>query len=170
MKKLLSVLLSAMLLLALAACGKQPATTVTSSELAPVAGVDPTVSIDDATAAVGETFTVAVRVEKNPGIISMKLALQYDNTRLELVETARQDFAGVTYGPTEKVPFIFNWIDAIHPDNTTNGVLTTLTFRVKEGAPTGATPLTLTYDPEDVFNAAWEGVVFAVRNGSVTIG
>lgn len=170
MKKLLSILLVLVMLLTLTACGKQPTTTATSSDLAPVAGVDPTVSVDSATTASGETFTVAVRVEKNPGIISIKLALQYDTALLELVDATEQDFAGVTYGPTEKVPFIVNWIDAVHPDNTTNGVLATLTFRVKEGAAAGATPLTLTYDPEDVFNAAWEGVTFAVSNGSVTIG
>ena len=170
MKKLLSLLLVAVFVLSLTVCGlgtvaaARPTTTTRSS------GPEfPIFSVDRAAAMAGDTFTVPVRVEANPGIVSLKLALEYDADVLELVESAEQDFAGVSYGPTEKVPFIINWVDTIHPDNRTNGIITNLTFRVKEGTPVGHHLLSLSYDPEDVYNAAWDGVAFATQDAYVSV-
>ena len=88
---------------------------------------------------------------------------------LELVAVAEQDFASVVFSPLTSNPVIINWVDAIHPDNTTNGVVALLTFRVKEGAPIGVTDITLSYDPEDVYDANYDNVGFRVENGGVEV-
>ncbi len=171
MKKVLSLSLVAVLVLSLTVCGLGTVaaahlTTTTTRSSGPEF---PIFSVDRAVAMVGDTFIVPVRVEANPGIVSLKLALEYDADVLELVEAAEQDFTGVSYGPTEKVPFIINWVDTIHPDNATDGVITNLTFRVKEGTPVGHHLLSLSYDPEDVYNAAWDGVAFATQDAYVSV-
>ncbi len=170
MKKVWMGLWVLLLAVSLTACGaketkptsqKNPATTIKEDV--------PTFVVDGATAKVGETFTVAVRTENNPGIIALRLFLDYDASVLELVETTEQDFAGITFGPIEKDPFVILWLDAIHPDNATNGVIATLTFRVRDDAPLGTTKLSLSYDPDDIFNAALENITFDTLTAPVTV-
>lgn len=128
----------------------------------------PTFAVDSVTAREGEEFTVAIRTLRNSGIVSMKLKVGYDADVLELVSVAEQDFAGLSFGSFANNPFIINWVDAIHPDNTTDGVMALVTFRVKEGA-TGTAAITLTYEAEDVYDQNYDNVAFRVENGSVTV-
>lgn len=145
------------------------ATTRVTTTTATAAVTQPAFSVDSATVGRGDTVTVCVRTMNNPGIISCHLYVQYDAAVLELETVTGQDFAGVTFGPTTKNPFSINWIDALHPDNTTDGVICRLTFRVKEGAPLGDTRLRLSYPSEDVFNMLYEDVVFQTRDGILTV-
>ena len=144
-------------------------TTLVTATTTTAAVTQPTFSVDSVTVGRGETVTVCVRAMNNPGIISCHLYVQYDAAVLELETATGQDFAGVTFGPTTKNPFSINWIDALHPDNTTDGVICRLTFRVKEGAPLGDTKLRLSYPSEDVFNMLYEDVVFQTRDGILTV-
>lgn len=129
----------------------------------------PAFVVENVTAREGEEFTVAIRTERNSGIVSFKLKLGYDADVLELVSVTEQDFAGMSFSSTANNPFILNWVDAIHPDNTTNGVVALVTFRVKEGAPIGQTEITLSYDAEDVYDQSYDNVAFRVENGTVEI-
>lgn len=171
MKKVLSLILVAVFVLSLTVCGSAvtaSARVVTTAR----SGAEPeyfVFAVDGCTAVRGTEFTVVVRTENNPGIVSLKIALHYDAAVLELLSAAEQDFVGVSYGPTDKVPFVINWVDAIHPDNATDGVIAYLTFRVREDAPLGNTALQITYDPEDVYNAAWDNVPVARQGADVNV-
>ena len=163
MKKVLVLGLTILLLLSLTACGaKQEKPTTQSGNTPTVSGSAPTVSgsaptvlgdaptftVEGAGVKPGDTFTVAMRTENNPGIISYRLALDYDNTVLELIEATEQDFEGTTFGPIEKDPFVILWVDAVHPDNATNGVVANLTFRVRDDASLGScTTRTISLSP-----------------------
>ena len=129
----------------------------------------PTFVVEDATARAGDTFTVAIRTQNNSGIVSLKLKVSYDTAVLELIGTAEGDFANLSFSPLTKQPFVVNWLDAISPNNTTDGVVVLLTFRVKEGAAVGDTAITLSYDPEDVYDADFENVAFFADDGRVHI-
>lgn len=129
----------------------------------------PTFVVEDVTAREGEEFTVAIRTRNNSGIVSFKLNLAYDTEVLELLSVEEQDFAGMSFGPVANNPFIVNWVDAIHPDNTTDGVVALVTFRVKEGVEAGVTDIALSYDPEDVYDQNYDNVFFCVQDGSVSI-
>lgn len=129
-----------------------------------------TFAVSRATGKPGDTVQITVSTENNPGIIGLQLAVQYDKNVLELTKAAPGVFSGVAFGPAAKVPFNFNWVDAIHPDNKTNGVLATLTFKIKPGAAAGLSPITVSFKPEDVFNLAWEDVPFTTRAGGVDVG
>lgn len=129
----------------------------------------PTFVVENGTAYEGEEVTVAVSTRHNSGIVSLKLSVHYDANLLEPVSVKEQDFANVSYSPLTNNPLIINWLDAIHPDNTTDGVVSWITFRIKEGAPIGSTAITVTYDPEDVYDADFNNVDFAVESGTIEI-
>ena len=128
----------------------------------------PAFVVDSVTAREGEEFTVAIRTQRNSGIVSLKLKVGYDAAVLELVSVAEQDFTGMSFGSFTNNPFIINWVDAIHPNNTTDGVVALVTFRVKEGAK-GTAAITLTYDAEDVYDQNYNNVAFRIENGTVTV-
>ncbi|MGN1320857.1 MAG: cohesin domain-containing protein, partial [Acutalibacteraceae bacterium] len=121
------------------------------------------------TATLGETFDVAINIAYNPGIVSAKVKVAYDSNVLELVSKEDGEFSGVAYGPTSNNPFVINWVDTIHPNNTTNGPLVTLTFKVKDGAQLGQTPITLSFNPDDVYDLNFDNVDFTTVDGCVDI-
>ncbi len=139
------------------------ATTQTSRETTPVFWVE------TVTARAGETVTVAMGVSNNPGIVSAKLALSYPADVLETVLLEAGDFSEVSFSPVQNNPVIVNFMDAIHPNNTTNGVLATVTFKVKETARAGDYDFTLSYDPADVFDYDLTPVSFALEQGKVLV-
>ena len=78
-----------------------------------------------------------------------------------------QVLGGYIPGPVTNNPIALTW--ATLEDSTANGVLATLTFTVKENADSGKSAITLTYDPDEVYNIDMTNITFAVKNGSVTI-
>ena len=124
---------------------------------------------ENKTAKVGTTFTVEVSVNKNPGITSLKLMAGYDSNILELVSIEEKDFDGTTFGPLTKNPITMLWEDVLSPNNTSNGTVAVLTFKVKETATACDTAITLTYDPDDVYDENFDNVTFAVESGVVTV-
>ena len=128
------------------------------------------------TGAVGENVNVQIQADNNPGIVSVKVKVHFDNTVLKLVSYEAGNFSagGYSWGDVaaanEKGYFIVNWCDATQP-NSTAQMLATLTFEVLESAQVGEM-----YDivPEfdcvnDIFNAADDTVWFYAVNGGVTI-
>ncbi len=126
--------------------------------------------------AIGEKVSIGVQVDGNPGIVSVKVKVHFDNTALKLVEAAPGEFsaAGYSWGDidaaNEKGYFIVNWCDATRP-NSTAQMLATLTFEILESAQVGEM-----YEiyPEfncqaDIFNAADETVWFYAVTGSVIV-
>lgn len=135
-----------------------------------VEGPVPTIRVDvDPKAYIGKTVTATVRVENNPGLVSMKLAIDYDTTKLELTEVKSDWAADMNYGPQDKAPFVVNWVDAINPDVTADGVFVTLVFTVKAEAEEGITSITARYVDDDLFNYNLDGVLFNVVDGSTEI-
>ncbi len=176
MKKLLAVLLSVMMLVS------GFALTVSADIIYNDAVLDwdafmGTFSVGDAYEAVGETFTVPVSISNNPGIVSLKLAVNYDADSLQLVDVAAGDFGtaegeeptSLSFGPVENNPFIINWMDALATENNTNdGVLAYLTFEVLEGAA-AASEISISYNPNDVFDADLNNVEFLCTVGTFTL-
>ncbi|MGM9637928.1 MAG: cohesin domain-containing protein [Eubacteriales bacterium] len=130
----------------------------------------PKIVIDNVSGRAGEEITVEVSLENNPGIINMQLLISYDANILELVSAAEGDFAGLAYGQSvTQNPYAISWSDAIHPNNTTDGVFTVLTFRIKEDAAVGESAITVTYIDDNIFDQDFENVTFATVGGSVSV-
>ncbi len=125
--------------------------------------------VDSGHALLGSTITVNINVQNNPGLIGMKLLVSYDSDVLELqsaVANTENAFASIAFGPTTSNPFVLTWDESLSPNTTDNGVMATLTFLVKEDAAFGDTSIAISYDQADVFNDAWEDVVFATVAGA----
>ena len=119
----------------------------------------------------GDTVTVAIEIRDNPGLIALSIDVGYDEEILELVDAQGKDLGELSYGPMTACPFRLTWEDVLNADDSTVGVLAELTFRVREGAAHGArSPITVTYDPENVLNSRFENVTFAAKTGYVCVG
>jgi len=124
------------------------------------------------TAASGETVTVAVNVQNNPGILGMLLSVDYDETALTLVDTASGSVVeALTYvAPSRLVSGCnFLWYGST-AGTVTDGRLLTLTFKVADLAEAGTYPLVFTCSKEDTYDANYQPIELAVISGSVTVG
>ena len=137
-----------------------------------VEGDLPTIRVEVAQKAfIGKEITATVYVDNNPGLVSLRLAIDYDTSKLELIKAeAGEGFAGddMFYGPLT-APFNANWINALNPNNTNSGVFVTLTFKVKDDAVEGPTPITVRYDDDDLFNYDFEPVLFNTVNAETEV-
>lgn len=129
----------------------------------------PQIKVASRTCAAGDSIKVQIYLENNPGIISIRLNAEYDSDVLTLESASAGSFEDVTFGPTNKDPFTILWSDSIHGNNSTNGILAELTFKVKDDAPEGNYPITVSYDKEEIFDENFKNVEFTTVNGSVTV-
>ena len=136
----------------------------------------PAFVVSDAEAVQGDTVTVEIAVENDPGISSFRLAVDYDSEAMLLsaaegsVITGTEGSSGQVFiGNTDKIPLIVSWFDGLHEDCTYNGTLALLTFQIPEDAAPGEYKVTLSYDPEDVFNTNYRNITFNTVSGKVTV-
>ncbi|MBE6579888.1 MAG: hypothetical protein E7651_08820 [Ruminococcaceae bacterium] len=87
------------------------------------------IRVENATVSAGSAVTVAVLVEQNEGFTYLKLGLEYDDT-LELVSVSNGTLIDSL---TQGKYYVWSASD----NQTADGVLAYLTFRVKEGAEDG---------------------------------
>lgn len=117
----------------------------------------------------GGTVDVTVSLKNNPGIASLKLKVDFDSD-LTLTGVAYNDSTGGNYQQpqTMKSPVILNWYNGAANSNG-DFVFATLTFNVNDNAQIGNKPITVTYDPDDVYNIDENNIVFAVVNGNIDV-
>ena len=126
MKKILSILLSLLLL-----CSCIPLGAVTAANVGMVYG-----TVDRSDVAPGDTFTMSVQMENNPGLVCWLIDVDFDSAALELVSQTKGDaFNGMgtfSFGPIKEGYTNALWYDFLAMDDyTNNGHLFSLTFRVK---------------------------------------
>ncbi len=113
-------------------------------------------SANNISAKTGDTFTVEVKLNNNPGIIATRIFVDYDTKYLSLekvengvVFPASKALFGKDYS---EMPYKMLWEDALSPDITANGNLATLTFKVKAQDPSGKTLIRITVDKSSTFD------------------
>lgn len=128
--------------------------------------------VSDAEGMAGETISVDVMIENNPGIISVAMQVFYDTDKLELIcvddkkimpdSMFSQDYSSY--------PYYASWVDAVGSGNTyDNGILMTMTFRILEDCAPGETEISLQINPGDLFDWDMETKQFVTVGGTVTI-
>lgn len=150
MKKFLAFLLATLLL-----CSMLPFASATD---------EPSFVVSSASANPGEEVELTVSLANNPGIASFEYTVVYDETVLEWTGVTKENLPGTW---DVKVGEAVTWLDA--DNHMENGVITTLKFKVKEGASAQTSEVTITYDPDDVFDQYEQNVTFAIVPGGVTI-
>lgn len=141
----------------------------------------PTISISNAEAEPGDTVDLTVSLDGNPGITSLDFRINYDNTQLELTKKANGSILGGTmFSQTlEKIPYYCGWINATAKSNTTtDGILITLTFKVKSDATNGKHAVSFTdkngnsVSEVTAYNAKMEpkdGIAFSPEDGYIEV-
>ena len=170
MKKLLAILLSALLL-----CAMIPFATVSAAD-------EPTIVVSTLEANAGDEIQVEVKLLNNPGVIAATVEILYDKNVMELLtyydEDEEMDVSQIevasgwsakyiTLGPVGKC--IVSYINGTASKNVTKEDFFTATFKIKEDAPSGTYPLTVSYDPQNFFAMGFADVNFGKQDGSVTI-
>ena len=166
----LSVLLCLSLLPAVAFAADGDATVdITSSSSGNIV-------VSEASAKPGDTVDITVSLEKNPGIINLKLNVAYDSNVLTLTGRTDANIFGTAYhAPINQSnpaanPYILSWANDLVTSNlTVNGLLVTLTFKVSESAAPGKYDITATYGTYYIYDVDIEPVDFTVVHGAVTV-
>lgn len=157
-------MITAVLLSAAAVLAAAPAAS-TSSE-----STLPTFEVSSLSAHAGDEVTVKIETKNNPGIVSLRLMVNYDKNNMTLTNAVEKDFSGVNFGDISKFPFRFLWLDVSNGNVTTNGTVAELTFKISNSAADGVYPIEISYDPSDINNYDEQSIAFDIVNGEITVG
>lgn len=105
-------------------------------------------SVSGAEGKQGDTVTVSVNLNSNPGLITMKFAVSYPSD-LELLSVQNSGLLGgwTTPAPTISSPYTIRWADSLSTtNNTATGTLVTLTFKIKDSATPGAKTVSVIFN------------------------
>ena len=133
-----------------------------------------TVSVGSVSGYKGETISVPVQIENNPGMVAMRIFIEYDDAKLCLISAEDQGLFGVGnayFGhDVSEVPYPVMWEDGLASENHTgNENLAILTFQILDGARSGDTTISISYDQRSTFDANLNDVSLNTISGTVTI-
>lgn len=129
----------------------------------------PRIVVSEARVRAGKTASVCIAVKNNPGISSMKLEVAFDPT-LTLTGVEYNGMLSGQFVSPQALgnPVVLSWTSGL-TDVKGDWVLAFLTFSVPGDAQVGEYPVTVTYAPDDIYDAAETGIEFAVQNGAVRV-
>ena len=139
-------------------------------------GTLPMVRVEEKTIHRGQTFEIRIYLDRNPGLISLMLDLEYDKTAMELVGIRRGDALSTHTFTTTNTdadggflisPFRMLW-DGRAQDSST-GVIAILTFESRVDASTGDYPIIVNYDKQNTKVEYEKTCDVLIDNGLVTL-
>jgi len=131
---------------------------------------EPTFYVQTVKAEAGEQqVAVTISVKNNPGISALALNLSYDNG-ITLTDIVYNDqLSGETMRPQAmKNPVKLLWLNPFE-DVENDFVLATAYFDVSDGAAKGNHQISVTYNPDDVYELSEENVYFDTVQGAITV-
>lgn len=152
MKKVISLVMAVLLLVGMMSVGALAAGT-------------PSIQVSNTDAHPGDTVTVMVSLENNPGIACFELAVSYDSSRLEWTGVSVNEEMGGNWDAAVGETIL--WVNA--DDYKQNGEIFSLTFKVLDSAKAGAADVSVSYEVGEVFDENEQDVNFTVSAGGVTI-
>ena len=131
---------------------------------------EPTFVVSKATASAGETVQLTVSLKNNPGIGSIVLKAIFDESALTLTGVTYNTAIGGQTVPPQSLnsPVNLYWISPF-ADAEGDFVLATLTFTVNADASAGDYAVTLSYNPDDIYDLSETNLPFEIAAGKVTV-
>ena len=132
----------------------------------------PAIGISSAEAQPGDSIDLTVSLTGNPGITSIDFSVQYDAKQFELTAKKNGKLLGGTMNSQtlDKVPYYCGWINSLQKENCKDdGVLITLTFKVKDGAVNGKQEISFTQSSVTGYDADIKAVSFTPENGYIEV-
>lgn len=134
MKKLLSFIISICFLFGICICSVS-------------AAGNGKLSLGSASAKQGDSVSIAVNLDNNPGLITMKFLIAYDSD-LELTSVTDSGLlkGWTTPSPDISSPYTIRWADSLSTTNSTKtGKIVTLNFKIKGNASIGVKKISLNF-------------------------
>ena len=122
----------------------------------------------------GETVSVSLSIQNNPGIATALLRIFYDPQVLSLLSVEREGlFQTGSYqagGDITANPYSVLWMDSLATQNhMENGVVLTLTFDVLETAPEGESLIFVECDESSTMDVSLNPVTLSIPDSSVSV-
>ena len=130
----------------------------------------PTLQVENVSAMPGSTVKVKIDLKNNPGLASLKFNVNYDDVLTLTNVEFNSEFGTYVTAPTPyKNPQTISMISPL-ANVSVSGNFCTLTFTVSEEAEDNYDAnVSISCDPDDVFNADYDGVDISVIGGSVRV-
>lgn len=133
-----------------------------------VFAANPAIKTDNKSVKAGETFSIDVNLENNPGIVLLKLNVTYDSQSLTLtgVSDAGKLAGWQTPSSTISSPYVLLWSKGDSTENfTTTGKIATLNFTAGQSAGSSNVVVTCV----ESYNVDLDDVTFTSSTSSVTV-
>lgn len=132
----------------------------------------PRITAAEISAQPGETVTVPLTVQHNPGIAALSISITYDAGMLTLLDAqSKPNWDTAVFlagGDKTQTPYLLNWDSEASTDYTADGILAELRFAVAEGA-TGDAVIEVAVNQESTFHADFTESKFETQNGMIHI-
>ena len=141
-----------------------------SWQVSALATAEPTVSLSEVSANRGDEVTIDVNLAGNPGIIQMKVSIEYDSNALELKKVVDAEQLGhYTHKDKLESPYTLYWDDNPKANFTVNGKVAQLTFKVKDNAEFKSYPINIKTADDFIYNFDMQNVHFATQKGAINV-
>ena len=130
------------------------------------------ISIGNVSCKPGDTVSVPVRLDKNPGIVSIYLSIKYDESVMKLNSiTDTGLLTDYQSGDIKQNPFTLSWeMASISENNESTGELVVLNFSILEDGSAGDYDITVSeYGSGNVYDIDLNDVTFEYVAGTITI-
>ena len=137
-------------------------------------GDEPVIAVSNASVRAGNTFSVNVTLDNNPGIIALRTMLAYNDKYFEITDVKDNGILGdkIHSDVYDDSPYVLYWCNPLVSKNITkNGKLATVTFSCKSNTPAGKYKITPASDDLDIINYKLNalGDDFEFEAGTVTV-
>lgn len=125
--------------------------------------------VENVSGKAGDRVNVKISVKNNPGITALQLKVKYSAKDLELASIKNGGLFddAITHSKLDKNPIIISWYSSNSEDESANGCLATLKFKILNGAANSK--ISISYDEDNVFNSEFSNVKFNTTDGTVSV-
>ena len=156
MKKIFSILIAIVLL-----CGVFVTPTYAAG--------NGSLSMTSASGNRGDSVTLSVNLNNNPGLVTMTIRVSYDTSVLQLTNVSNPGLlVGAQLNTSYGSPYTISWVDgATTTNNTKTGTIATFTFKILDNATIGDSAVTLQF--VDSYDSDYNENSFSATSGKVTV-
>lgn len=126
------------------------------------------ITVDTVSAIAGDTVTVKVSIDNNPGIAAVTISVKYDSASLTYIDYEEGLFAAPTVNCVTKKSLV-RFVAVQNENMTENGILFSLSFKVKDGVTLGLKDVKVEYEKGDFVNTDYEKLTPKTVAGGVKI-
>lgn len=116
---------------------------------------------------------VPIKIEKNPGVASVRLTVNYDESKMKLVGVEDGGILGTAaHSKSYHNGYILSWEnDTVTSDFKADGIIATLEFSLVDNVSEGDYPISVTYNynNNDIMNVKMDPVAFETVSGYIKV-